>query len=94
MGKTLITAVLLWCNLYIRISHMTSLEKNCFISCGRLKNVPQEIYIIPGTCECYLTWQKDWQMCSKLGILRWANYRGRTNVITRVLIRQRQEGES
>ena len=39
MGKTLITAVLLWCNLYIRVSHMISLEKNCFISCSRLKKM-------------------------------------------------------
>lgn len=31
--------------------------------CGRQNSAPNPLVLIPGTCECYLTWQKGFCRC-------------------------------
>lgn len=44
--------------------------------CGIQKKalLPKFHILIPGTCKCYLTWQKDCGGVIKLGILRCRGY--------------------
>lgn len=39
--------------------------------------IPAVVHIlIPGICECHLTWQEDFVDVIKLSILRWGDYLG------------------
>ena len=60
--------------------------------CGRLNNGPLDGYVLtPGTCEYG---KSDFAVVIKLRVLRWGDfqdYTGGHNVVTRILIRGRQE---
>lgn len=60
---------------------------------------PKDVHaLIPRTCDCYLTQQeKDFVDRIKSRILRQEiilDYLGRPNIITRVSVRERQDGQS